>query len=102
MILDKKNKLTSLEQTKHINYDELLKIRQESQGLYNAWLEEYDTTTLNEYKSAKLRIKNINFFLNYYSRPYLNLKLLKMKKSIKIMMHLCTSILKVATLLFYI
>jgi hypothetical protein len=43
----KSNKLTPLEQTKFINYNELLKIRQE---LYNEWDEEYENTTLNKYK----------------------------------------------------
>ena len=38
---------TPLEQTKFINYDELLKIQQE---LYNDWESEYESTTLNKYK----------------------------------------------------
>ena len=46
----KTNKLTPLEQTKFINYDELLKIRRE---LYNEWDEEYENTTLNKYKNPK-------------------------------------------------
>jgi hypothetical protein len=43
----KSNKLTPLEQTKYINYDELLKIRK---ILYNEWEEEYENTPLNNLK----------------------------------------------------
>jgi hypothetical protein len=56
----KSNKLTPLEQTKFINYDELLKIRQ---TLYNDWLDEYENTALTKYKNFKLRIKNIKSLL---------------------------------------
>ena len=60
----KTNKLTPLEQTKFINYDELLKIRQ---TLYNDWLDEYENTALNKYKNTKLRIKNIkSLLLSFY------------------------------------
>ena len=47
----KTNKLTPLETTKFINYDELLKIRQE---LYNDWFNEYENTALTKYKNNKL------------------------------------------------
>jgi len=66
----KTNKLSPLEQTKFINYDELLKIRQE---LYNDWENEYENTPLNKYKNPKLRIKNIKALLLpfvFYFRPY--------------------------------
>ena len=56
----KSNKLTPLEETKFINYDELLKIRQ---SLYNDWLDEYENTALTKYKNLKLRIKNIKSLL---------------------------------------
>jgi len=60
----KTNILTPLEQTKFINYDELLKIRQ---TLYNDWLDEYENTALNKYKNTKLRIKNIkSLLLSFY------------------------------------
>ena len=60
----KTNILTPLEQTKFINYDELLKIRQ---ILYNDWLDEYENTALTKYKNLKLRIKNIkSLLLSFY------------------------------------
>jgi hypothetical protein len=66
----KSNKLTPLEQTKFINYNDLLHIHKE---LYNEWHEEYENSTLNKYKNTKLRIKNIKALLlsfMYYFRPY--------------------------------
>ena len=70
--------MTPLEQTKFINYDELLKIRQE---LYNDWENEYESTTLNKYKNTKLRIKNIkSLLLSFYLLfPPLRLEAFKLK-----------------------
>ena len=83
----KTNKLTPLEQTKFINYDELLKIRQE---LYNDWENEYESTTLNKYKNTKLRIKNIkSLLLSFYllfpplRLEAFNLKVIKDEKDYK-------------------
>ena len=56
----KNNKLTPLEETKFINYEKLLTIRQD---LYNDWLDEYENTALTKYKNTKLRIKNIKSLL---------------------------------------
>ena len=74
----KTNKLSPLEQTKFINYDELLKIRQE---LYNDWENEYENTPLNKYKNPKLRIKNIKaLLLSFYLLfPPLRLEAFKLK-----------------------
>ena len=74
----KTNILTPLEQTKFINYDELLKIRQ---TLYNDWLDEYENTALNKYKNLKLRIKNIKALLLsfYLCFPPLRLEAFKLK-----------------------
>jgi len=83
----KTNKLTPLEQTKFINYDELLKIRQD---LYNDWENEYETTALNKYKNTKLRIKNIkSLLLSFYllfpplRLEAFNLKVIKDEKDYK-------------------
>jgi hypothetical protein len=74
----KTNKLSPLEKTKFINYDELLKIRQE---LYNDWENEYENTPLNKYKNPKLRIKNIKaLLLSFYLLfPPLRLEAFKLK-----------------------
>ena len=88
MSLDKKtNKLTPLEQTKFINYDELLKIRQ---ILYNDWLDEYENTAVTKYKNTKLRIKNIkSLLLSFYllfpplRLEAFNLKVIKDEKDYK-------------------
>ncbi len=74
----KTNKLTALEQTEFINYDELLHIQKE---LYNEWDEEYENATLNKYKNPKLRIKNIKAMLLsfYLCFPHLRLEGFKLK-----------------------
>ena len=74
----KTNKLSPLETTKFINYNELLKIRQD---LYNDWENEYESTTLNKYKNSKLRIKNIKaLLLSFYLLfPPLRLEGFKLK-----------------------
>jgi len=62
--IQKSNKLTKLEETKFINYDDLLKIRND---LYKDWENEFETTGLNKYKNNKLRIKNIkSLLLSFY------------------------------------
>ncbi len=66
-------KLTPLEQTKFINYDELLKIRQDL--YHNDWLKEYETTALNKYKNSKLRIKSIKALLLSFYLCFLPLRL---------------------------
>ena len=83
----KSNKLTPLEETKFINYDELLKIRQ---ILYNDWLDEYENTALTKYKNTKLRIKNIkSLLLSFYllfpplRLEAFNLKVIKDEKDYK-------------------
>ena len=87
MSLDKKKKLTPLEQTKFINYGQLLQIRQK---LYNDWLDEYENTALNKYKNTKLRIKNIkSLLLSFYlcfpplRLEAFNLKVIKDEKDYK-------------------
>jgi len=83
----KTNILTPLEQTKFINYGQLLQIRQE---LYNDWLDEYENTALNKYKNTKLRIKNIkSLLLSFYllfpplRLEAFNLKVIKDEKNYK-------------------
>ena len=83
----KNNILTPLEETKFINYNELLKIRQD---LYNDWENEYESTTLNKYKNTKLRIKNIkSLLLSFYllfpplRLEAFNLKVIKDEKDYK-------------------
>ena len=100
----KTNKLSPLETTKFINYNELLKIRQE---LYNDWENEYENTPLNKFKNPKLRIKNIKaLLLSFYLLfPPLRLegfklKVIKDEKEYKKMMH--QFILKIRTILLFI
>lgn len=85
--VQKTNILSPLEQTKFINYDDLLKIRED---LYNDWLEEYENTALNKYKNNKLRIKNIkSLLLSFYllfpplRLEAFNLKVIKDEKDYK-------------------
>ena len=100
----KSNKLSPLEQTKYINYDELLKIWK---ILYNDWEEEYENTPLNKFKNPKLRIKNIKaLLLSFYLLfPPLRLEAFKLKvikdeKEYKIM--ILQFILKRRTILLFI
>ena len=74
----KTNTLTPLEATKFINYDDLLKIREE---LYNDWENDFENTGLNKYKNNKLRIKNIkSLLLSFYLLfPPLRLEGFKLK-----------------------
>ena len=74
----KTNTLTPLEATKFINYDDLLKIRQD---LYNDWETDFENTGLNKYKNNKLRIKNIkSLLLSFYLLfPPLRLEGFKLK-----------------------
>ena len=74
----KTNTLTPLETTKFINYDDLLKIREE---LYNDWENDFENTGLNKYKNNKLRIKNIkSLLLSFYLLfPPLRLEGFKLK-----------------------
>ena len=72
------NTVTPLEATKFINYDDLLKIRQD---LYDDWENDFETTVLNKYKHNKLRIKNIkSLLLSFYLLfPPLRLEGFKLK-----------------------
>ena len=74
----KSNKLTKIEETKFINYDELLKIRQ---LLYDDWEDTYEQAPLTKYKNPQLRIKNIKSLLLslYLLFPPLRLEGFKLK-----------------------
>ena len=74
----KTNKLSKLEATKFINYEDLLKLRDD---LYNDWENDFENTGLNKYKNNKLRIKNIkSLLLSFYLLfPPLRLEGFKLK-----------------------
>ena len=62
---EKKNILSKLEQTKFVEYNDLLKIRQ---MLYNKWETEYENTGLDKYKNPTLRINNIvSLLVSFYT-----------------------------------
>ena len=67
---DKMNEITELEETKFVSWLDLNKLKDK---LYNEWLDQYESTTLDKYKNERLRNKNIialllNLYINFPMR----------------------------------